>query len=232
MRVMVEYKEQIRYLYMKFACEGVGDPAKVTKRGLSHPHETLVGAELLTTSACVHDSQAFKMSKAQFIDMCEKIKHTEGYSNEDKNKFKKTGAGLIFKRANEDLSGKYATESLPDELGEGELDGVDDEYSVEVDNTIEQVEFACALCRLAEDRYLKKLHHDYPKCNAMFPAMKLYMEEVVTSWFNIAKVADDEEKEFKTELMEEIAKPQLKKFAPKVKKLYAKIAASGVGPLP
>ena len=85
-----------------------------------------------------------------------------------------------------------------------------------MDNTIEQIEFSCALCRLAEHRYLNRLKEQYPKCKAMFPAMKLYMELVVKPWFNVTKLADDEEKANKTDLMEEIAKPQLKKHGPKV----------------
>ena len=51
---MVKYKEQIRYLFMKFACEGVTDPAK-----------------------------AFKMTMAQFGHMCEKLKHTDSFTKEE-----------------------------------------------------------------------------------------------------------------------------------------------------
>ena len=133
----------------------------------------------------------------------------------------------IFTKANEDLSAKNAFKNKSeDDEGEGG-DDENAEFQVEVDRTIEQIEFACALCRLAQNRYMTVLARDHPKCKATYPAMKLYMEEVIVPWFDHVKALDDEEKANKHDLMVELCAPALKKFAPKVKALYTKISASG-----
>lgn len=197
MRVLVQYKEELRYLYLKAACDGVGDPSK-----------------------------AFKMTKTQFSNMCEKLGHTQGFPNEETKKFESETCGKIFIRANEDLTLKH-NEVLTEATKEGgDISSV--EYVQQLDRHIDQMELSCIVCRIAENRYMDILKDQYPKCKAIFVAVSMYCENLIKPWVDSSKAKDEQEKEFKSEIMEKIAAPQMKKFATKIKKVYAKVSSSGV----
>jgi len=188
MRSLCRYKMQIRYLYMKFACEGVGDPSK-----------------------------AFKMSKHQFIHMCEELRHTKGYDKTSVKEFKEHSAGKIFEDANEDCN---IAERLKVSL---EGVAVKADYAQEVDRVVEQHEFACCLVRLAINRYQQVL------CTGKSAqmAVTMYMEDLLMPWYEKKYEADCEEKNHKAELISKIAQPQVVKYASKIKKLFKKVSASG-----
>jgi len=197
MRLLVQYKEEIRYLYLKAACDGVGDPSK-----------------------------AFKMTKTQFSNMCEKLGHTQGFPNEENQKFYSESCGKIFVRANEDLTLKH-NEILTGATKEGgNVASV--EFVQQLDRYIDQMELSCIICRIAENRYMDVLKDQHPKCKGIFVAVGLYCENLIKPWVDTSKAKDEQEMEFKSSIMEKIAAPQMKKFATKIKKIYAKVSATGI----
>merc|ERR1711988_1756300 len=57
--------------------------------------------------------------------------------------------------------------------------------------------------------------------------MARYIAELINPWYQAVQVSDTAEKENKAELISKIAAPQLPKYAPKIKKLYKKVACAG-----
>jgi len=207
MQKMSESKRQIRYLYMKFACEGVGDPAK-----------------------------AFKMSKHQFTDMCRHIKHTKDFDKgATKNFFDEKGCSNIFDAANEDcniaerLKLRKAGGEVKDNYA-SEVDRVLEQheficalvrlaahrYHTILQPVVEE--------ELAADTELA------PAITSSAKAVVRYIDEIITPWFTVTQEADTKEKENKAELISKIAAPQLPKYGTKIKKLYKKVSQAGDGP--